>query len=97
MSKHHDTILKVAKLAKLHPLENQEKQANDFDRLLQLFDTLSLDDANISASCHAIESMVQPTREDVVTETDQHQAFQSIAPKVSADVYLVPSVITPED
>lgn len=97
MSNHYHTILKVAKLAKLHPLQDQEKQAKDFDRLLQLFDTLSLDDTSISASCHAIESMVQPTREDVVTETDQHQAFQSIAPKVSANVYLVPSVITPKD
>ena len=32
MSNHHDTILKVAELSKLHPLKDQRKQAQDFDR-----------------------------------------------------------------
>ena len=32
-------------------------------------------------------------REDVVTEADQHRAFQAIAPQVEADLYLVPKVI----
>jgi aspartyl-tRNA(Asn)/glutamyl-tRNA(Gln) amidotransferase subunit C len=32
-------------------------------------------------------------REDAVSESDQHQLFQSIAPQVEADLYLVPKVI----
>jgi len=32
-------------------------------------------------------------REDEVTETDQHELFQSIAPQVEAGLYLVPKVI----
>jgi aspartyl-tRNA(Asn)/glutamyl-tRNA(Gln) amidotransferase subunit C len=32
-------------------------------------------------------------RDDVVTEGDQHRLFQSIAPQVEADLYLVPKVI----
>jgi aspartyl-tRNA(Asn)/glutamyl-tRNA(Gln) amidotransferase subunit C len=32
-------------------------------------------------------------REDHVTERDQHEVFQSIAPQVEAGLYLVPKVI----
>jgi aspartyl-tRNA(Asn)/glutamyl-tRNA(Gln) amidotransferase subunit C len=32
-------------------------------------------------------------REDTVTETDQHELFQSIAPRVEKGLYLVPKVI----
>ena len=32
-------------------------------------------------------------REDAVTEADSHRLFQSIAPQVEADLYLVPKVI----
>jgi aspartyl-tRNA(Asn)/glutamyl-tRNA(Gln) amidotransferase subunit C len=32
-------------------------------------------------------------RDDVVTETDQHERFQQEAPAVSGGLYLVPKVI----
>jgi aspartyl-tRNA(Asn)/glutamyl-tRNA(Gln) amidotransferase subunit C len=32
-------------------------------------------------------------REDQVTETDRHEAFQAVAPQVEAGLYLVPKVI----
>jgi aspartyl-tRNA(Asn)/glutamyl-tRNA(Gln) amidotransferase subunit C len=32
-------------------------------------------------------------REDRVTETDQHELFQTIAPQVAAGLYLVPKAI----
>jgi aspartyl-tRNA(Asn)/glutamyl-tRNA(Gln) amidotransferase subunit C len=41
---------------------------------------------------HPLE-MTQRLREDTVTETDQHDHFQAIAPQVEADLYLVPKVI----
>jgi len=47
----------------------------------------------------AIQPMAHPMdlkqrlREDIVTETDQHQLFQTLAPKVEAGLYLVPKVI----
>jgi aspartyl-tRNA(Asn)/glutamyl-tRNA(Gln) amidotransferase subunit C len=37
--------------------------------------------------------MAQRLREDAVTESDQHEYFQSIAPQVESDLYLVPKVI----
>jgi aspartyl-tRNA(Asn)/glutamyl-tRNA(Gln) amidotransferase subunit C len=41
---------------------------------------------------HAQDVMLR-LREDAVTESDQHQRFQAIAPQVEADLYLVPKVI----
>jgi aspartyl-tRNA(Asn)/glutamyl-tRNA(Gln) amidotransferase subunit C len=32
-------------------------------------------------------------RDDTVSETDQHEAFQAVAPQVEAGLYLVPKVI----
>ncbi len=37
--------------------------------------------------------VAQRLREDVVTETDQHELFQAAAPAVEAGLYLVPRVI----
>jgi aspartyl-tRNA(Asn)/glutamyl-tRNA(Gln) amidotransferase subunit C len=39
------------------------------------------------------QSVVQRLREDEVTETDQRELCQSIAPQVEAGLYLVPQVI----
>jgi aspartyl-tRNA(Asn)/glutamyl-tRNA(Gln) amidotransferase subunit C len=41
---------------------------------------------------HAQDVMLR-LREDIVTEGDEHRLFQSIAPQVEADLYLVPRVI----
>ncbi|MER2511618.1 MAG: Asp-tRNA(Asn)/Glu-tRNA(Gln) amidotransferase subunit GatC, partial [Nitrosomonas ureae] len=39
------------------------------------------------------QSVLQRLRDDEVTETDQHELYQSIAPQVEAGLYLVPQVI----
>lgn len=39
------------------------------------------------------QDVVQRLREDVVTETNQRELFQSIAPAVENGLYLVPKVI----
>jgi aspartyl-tRNA(Asn)/glutamyl-tRNA(Gln) amidotransferase subunit C len=41
---------------------------------------------------HAQE-VYQRLREDRVTETDRHEAFQGVAPAVENGLYLVPKVI----
>jgi len=42
---------------------------------------------------HPLEGQVQPLREDRVTESDRHAAYQSNASAVEAGLYLVPKVI----
>jgi aspartyl-tRNA(Asn)/glutamyl-tRNA(Gln) amidotransferase subunit C len=41
---------------------------------------------------HAQDVML-PLRDDVVTESDRHVLFQSLAPAVQDGLYLVPKVI----
>jgi aspartyl-tRNA(Asn)/glutamyl-tRNA(Gln) amidotransferase subunit C len=41
---------------------------------------------------HAQE-LSQRLREDVVSETNQREAFQAIAPQVESGLYLVPQVL----
>jgi aspartyl-tRNA(Asn)/glutamyl-tRNA(Gln) amidotransferase subunit C len=52
----------------------------------------AVDTAGVEPMAHAQDVMLR-LRDDVVTEADQHALFQSIAPQVEADLYLVPKVI----
>jgi aspartyl-tRNA(Asn)/glutamyl-tRNA(Gln) amidotransferase subunit C len=53
---------------------------------------LAVDTAGIEPMAHPQEAS-QRLREDVVTEADQRELFQSIAPQVEDGLYLVPRVI----
>ena len=52
----------------------------------------AVDTANVAPMAHAQDLSLR-LREDIVTETDQHEAFQAVAPEVEAGLYLVPKVI----
>ncbi len=52
----------------------------------------AVDTKGIAPMSHA-QDLPQRLREDTVTETDQRELFQSIAPQVEAGLYLVPQVI----
>ena len=51
-----------------------------------------IDTATVSPMAHPLDT-VQRLREDTVTEPDQRECFQSIAPQAEAGLYLVPRVI----
>jgi aspartyl-tRNA(Asn)/glutamyl-tRNA(Gln) amidotransferase subunit C len=52
----------------------------------------SVDTRGIEPMAHALD-LAQRLRPDVVTETDQREAFQAIAPETEGGLYLVPKVI----
>jgi len=52
----------------------------------------AVDTEGVAPMAHAQDLSLR-LREDRVTETDQHEAFQAIAPEVEAGLYLVPKVI----
>ena len=52
----------------------------------------AVDTTGIEPMSHA-QDVVLRLRDDAVTETDRHEAFQAIAPQVEAGLYLVPKVI----
>ena len=49
--------------------------------------------AEVVPMAHPLEGQSQPLREDCVTESDRHEAYQANAPAVEAAWYLVPKVI----
>ncbi len=88
------TIHHVARLARLRVSEpaiaEQAKKIND---LLSMVEQLQqIDVAGVEPLFHP-NDMQLLLRADVVTETDQREAFQALAPEVSSDLYLVPKVI----
>jgi aspartyl-tRNA(Asn)/glutamyl-tRNA(Gln) amidotransferase subunit C len=65
-------------------------------QLSGIFDLIAemqaVDTKGITPMSHA-QDLSQRLREDKVTEADQRELFQSIAPQVEAGLYLVPQVI----
>ncbi|MGB1952336.1 MAG: Asp-tRNA(Asn)/Glu-tRNA(Gln) amidotransferase subunit GatC [Marinobacter sp.] len=65
----------------------------DLGNILDLVDQLAAaDTANVEPLAHPLDA-VQRLRADEVTETDQREAFQAIAPATENGLYLVPRVI----
>lgn len=87
-------VEKIAHLARLAIDESAiPDYARDLNNILSLVEQMSaVDTDGISPMAHPLDA-VQRLRDDVVSETDQRELFQSIAPKTEAGVYLVPKVI----
>ena len=87
-------IRRIAQLARLSVTEAEIAAVqHELNGILALVEQLkAADTAGIEPMAHAQDVMLR-LREDVVTEDDQHRLFQSIAPQVEADLYLVPKVI----
>lgn len=87
----------IRKLANLAQLEIGEEALDEVASSIS--DVLALVDQLQAADTHQVEPMAHPLdatqrlREDAVTEDDQRQRFQAIAPATEDGLYLVPKVI----
>lgn len=100
MSLTNADVRKVARLARLAMSETEIESART--QLTGIFDLIAemqaVDTQGIVPMSHA-QDLSQRLREDTVTEADQRELFQSIAPivndlrQVEAGLYLVPQVI----
>jgi len=90
----NEDVRKVARLARLSMDEKEIEAARS--QLSGIFALIAemqaVDTRGIEPMSHA-QDVSQRLREDAVTETDQRELFQSIAPQVEAGLYLVPKVI----
>jgi aspartyl-tRNA(Asn)/glutamyl-tRNA(Gln) amidotransferase subunit C len=89
-----DDVKRVAHLARL-AIDDAEAvavqaQINDIFGLIA--EMQAVDTRAVAPLSHGLD-VVQRLREDTVTESDQHELFQAIAPHVEGDLYLVPKVI----
>ncbi len=94
MSLDSKQVQDIATLSRLS-LDDSECQeiGKDLDNILQLVEQMnSVSTDNITPMAHPMELNAR-LREDSVTEHDQRDQFQSIAPEVEQGHYLVPKVI----
>jgi aspartyl-tRNA(Asn)/glutamyl-tRNA(Gln) amidotransferase subunit C len=89
-----EDVKRVAHLARIAVDETEARavlsQINDVFKLIA--EMQAVDTRGVEPMSHALD-VVQRLREDTVTESDQHALFQSVAPQVEGDLYLVPKVI----
>ena len=87
----------VEKIAHLARLSLDEKDipgyAGSLSSILELVEQMNaVDTENVAPMAHPHDAF-QRLREDVVTEENQREHFQKIAPEVEDGLYLVPQVI----
>ena len=84
----------IAHLARLHLTDEEKKEAADsMSNILKLIDQMqSVNTDNIEPLAHAFDS-VQRLRDDKVTESNNRDELQKIAPESEEGLFLVPKVI----
>ena len=89
-----EEVLKIARLAKLQINDAElEQYALDLSNIMSLVDQMNkVETKDIEPMAHP-QDLVQRLREDKVTETNQREKFQTIAPLAEKGLYLVPKVI----
>jgi aspartyl-tRNA(Asn)/glutamyl-tRNA(Gln) amidotransferase subunit C len=89
-----EDVQRIAHLARIEitPAEAVDVRAK-LDSIFDLIGRMrAVDTTGIVPMSHA-QDVTLPLREDVVTETDRHELYQSVAPAVQSGLYLVPKVI----
>ncbi|HHS99900.1 MAG TPA: Asp-tRNA(Asn)/Glu-tRNA(Gln) amidotransferase subunit GatC [Thiomicrospira sp.] len=84
----------ISRLAAIEVNESEvDEVAAKLSNILDLFSQMEAADTdNVSPMAHPLDQ-VQRLRADVITETDNHEKLQSVAPAVENGLYLVPQVI----
>ena len=89
-----DDVRSIAHLARLHIEEDAvERYVDDLSSILTLVDQMNqVDSSGVKPLSNPLDAN-QRLRADEVTESDQRDKFQEIAPDVAEGLYRVPRVI----
>ena len=88
------TVSAIANLARLSLNDTQSAEyAQSLNKILGMMDTLKAIDTEGVEPLKSPFDHPQPLRQDVVTETNHREEYQSVAPATEAGLYLVPRVI----
>jgi aspartyl-tRNA(Asn)/glutamyl-tRNA(Gln) amidotransferase subunit C len=89
-----EDVLRAARLARI-AVDDAEADAV-LEQLVRIFGMIeemqAVDVTGVEPMAHA-QDVTLRLRGDNVTEVDQHELFQSVAPRVERGLYLVPKVI----
>lgn len=88
------TVETIARLARLKIDDNDiEKYRSDISNILALVEQMEAVDTNgVEPMTHPFDATLR-LREDEVTENNQRDQFQAVAPNSQDGLYLVPKVI----
>ena len=94
MALERSDVEKIAHLARLGLSEGEIPQTTStLNSILGLIDAMqAVDTTGIEPLAHPLEA-TQRLRADVVTEKNQRDAYQAVAPAVESGLFLVPKVI----
>lgn len=94
MALERSDVEKIAHLARLGLTEDEIPQTTaTLNNILGLVDAMqSVDTTDVEPLAHPLEA-TQRLRADAVSEQNQREAYQAIAPAVENGLYLVPKVI----
>lgn len=87
-------ITKIAHLARLEIAEDDvEDYARNLSDILGFVEQMNdVDTSQVKPMAHPLDA-TQRLRQDAVTESNQREKFQAIAPQTEDGLYLVPKVI----
>ncbi|MFT4918000.1 MAG: aspartyl-tRNA(Asn)/glutamyl-tRNA(Gln) amidotransferase subunit C [Zhongshania aliphaticivorans] len=94
MSLDQNEISKLARLARINVADSEtEELSQRIGDILDMVDVMqAVDTRNVVAMANPHDA-VQRLRADEVSETNQREHFQTIAPQTEDGLYLVPQVI----
>jgi aspartyl-tRNA(Asn)/glutamyl-tRNA(Gln) amidotransferase subunit C len=94
MPLNHEDVSRLAHLARIAVTDQEvAKISIKLNGVLAMIEEMrAFDTTGVAPMAHGID-VVQRLREDRVTETNQRELLQSIAPQVEDGLYLVPKVI----
>ena len=89
-----EDVRKIAELARIGISDAEARTVQvELNRIFELIGAMQkVDTEGIAPMTHA-QGLAQRLREDKVTEGDQRERFQAVAPQVEQGLYLVPKVI----
>jgi len=95
MSLTRNDVENIAHLARLALTEEQlPVYVDSLSKIFSFVEQLNqVDTSHVEPMAHPLADQVQRMREDEVLDADQHAKYQRNAPRVEADLYLVPKVI----
>ena len=90
----NQTVKTIAKLARLEIDENDvEKYRSDISNILNLVEQMdAVNTDGVEPMTHPFDATLR-LRDDIITEQNNREKFQKIAPSSQDGLYLVPKVI----
>ena len=90
----NEDVLAIAKLARLQIADDKVEQYNhELTKILDLVEQMKQVDVTDVEPMALPQELMQPLRTDQVSESNQRDKFQAIAPATQDGLYLVPKVI----